>query len=458
MHIHLDPLGGIAGDMFAAAMLDAFPHLEAAVQKAVRAASLPARFRCDLVKHADHALTGRRFLVLEARAGDGGHGHAHPHHPHSHSHPHAPAHDHAHAHGHPHGPSHDHDHGHVHEHAHGHPHAPAHDHASTHSHDHARDHEHGHRPFASIRADIQGSALDEGIRAHAIAIFSGLAEAEAQVHGSTVDTVTFHEVGEWDSIADVVAAATIIHALSPATWSCGPLPLGSGFVNSAHGILPVPAPATSLLLRGLSVRDDGIPGERVTPTGAAIVRHLMSIGGTPPRTRVMVGTGFGFGTKVLPGISNCVRALVFGDEAAKDDESRLTEIEFEVDDQTPEDLALGIDHLRAHPQVVDVSQTATFGKKGRLAVSVRVLCRREAEDEVAGLCFSETTTLGLRLLDVRRRTLPRTLDDVNALGRKVARKKAARGSEITVKAEAESLRDVRGHSQRQKLRVKAESE
>lgn len=405
MHIHIDPVGGMAGDMFVAAMLDAFPSMEPVVQAAVRAAGLPERFRCDLAPHADHALTGRRFVVVEA------------------------THDHAHID----------EHGHAHEDAHGHEHAP--------------DRAHGHRPFSDIRAALNTAPLDQGVRDRALAIFTLLAEAEARVHGATTDTVSFHELGEWDSIADIVAAAAIIHALAPASWSVGSLPLGSGFVKSAHGLLPVPAPATTLLLRGLNVRDDGIGGERVTPTGAAIVKHLVSIPVHAPRERKLLGSGLGFGTRALAGISNCVRVLAFetGDPTARD-RDHVTSIEFEVDDQTPEDLAIGLDHVRAHPRVLDVLQTPSLGKKGRVVISVRVLCRWDAEDDVAALCFLETTTLGVRILDVRRHTLARLASTTTVEGHRLERKIADRGGQSTVKVEAESLRDVAGHEARERLR------
>lgn len=399
MHIQIDPVGGLAGDMFVAALLDAFPRLESPVRTAVRAAGLPERFRCDLLPHADRALNGKRFLVLEAAPGP------------SRADPHA------------------------------------------HPHEHAHDLEHGHRPFAEIRAGLIAAPLEAGERHHALAIFTALAEAEAQVHGATVDTVSFHELGEWDSIADIVAAAAIIHALGPSTWSVGPLPLGGGFVKSAHGLLPVPAPAAALLMRGLAMRDDGIGGERVTPTGAAIARHLLSLPGKAPRERRLLGAGLGFGTRSLPGISNCVRVLAFDALTAETSHGdHVTSIEFEVDDQTPEDLAIGLDHVRAHPEVLDVLQTPALGKKGRVVISVRVLCRSAAEEEVAALCFLETTTLGLRVLDVRRHTLARADSTVEVDGRAVDRKRADRGSHSTIKVEASSLRDVAGHEARERLR------
>lgn len=399
MHIHLDPVGGIAGDMFVAAMLDAFPPLEKVVQDAVRAAGLPPRFHCDLVPHADRALTGKRFVVRENSGPGPSHGHAH-------------------------------------------------------SHEHAPDHDHGHRPFAEIRAAIGTAPLDPGVRDHTLSIFTSLAEAEAQVHGATPDTVSFHELGEWDSIADIVAASAIIHALSPATWSLGPLPLGSGFVKSAHGLLPVPAPATALLLRGLKVREDGIGGERVTPTGAAIARHLLSLPGAAPRERSMLGTGFGFGMRVLPGISNCVRALVF--DAATPQSTPTSDsvvsLEFEIDDQTPEDLAIGLDHVRSHSDVLDVVQAPALGKKGRVVIAVRVLCLQRAEEAVSALCFEETTTLGIRILDVRRRTLARSVSTSDVGGREFRLKHAQRGEGVTAKVEADDLNNVRGHAERERLR------
>jgi uncharacterized protein (TIGR00299 family) protein len=421
MHIHIDPVGGMAGDMFVAALLDAFPPIEAPVQAAVRAAGLPERFRCDLVPHADHALTGKRFLVMESHQA-----HHHPHHP-DRAHPHA----------------------------HNEVHAPAHDHDHDAAHDHTPDPDHGHRPFARVRAALIASPLDPEVREHALAIFTLLASAEAQVHGATVDTVTFHELGEWDSIADIVAASAIIAALKSATWSIGTLPLGSGLVKSAHGLLPVPAPATTLLLRGFAVRDDGIGGERVTPTGAAIARHLISLGGEAPRDRRLLGAGLGFGTREMTGISNCVRVLAFDPVEPAGQGDSVTSIEFEVDDQTPEDLAIGLDHVRAHPQVLDVLQTPALGKKGRVVICVRILCRSVAEEEISTLCFHETTTLGLRLLDVRRHTLSRSRSVTVVGGRTIERKHADRGSHSTSKVEAESLREVSGHEARERVRREA---
>ncbi len=278
------------------------------------------------------------------------------------------------------------------------------------------------------------------------------------MHGIPVERVAFHEVGAWDSIADIAAAAHLIAALHATRWTVGALPLGSGMVRTQHGLLPVPAPATALLLEGFSTRDDGVPGERVTPTGAAILRHLC--GGAPePRTgpRVLARSGVGFGTKRLAGLSNCVRVLAF--EAADDprpDHRTIAVIEFEVDDQSGEDLAMGLDRLRGRPDVLDVVQAPVFGKKGRMMAHVRVLAQAEALDAVADACFRETTTIGLRHGLVAGRALPRRAATVAVADRSVRVKLAERPGGITAKAEADDALAHADHAARAALRREAE--
>ena len=133
----------------------------------------------------------------------------------------------------------------------------------------------GHRAWADIRAELDRSGLDVDVKKHAVAIFELLAEAEAKVHGVEAESVTFHEVGAVDSIVDIVAAAQLIALIRADRWTSAPLPIGSGRINTAHGVLPAPAPAAALLMLGLPVIDDGVPGERVTPTGAALARYLI---------------------------------------------------------------------------------------------------------------------------------------------------------------------------------------
>ncbi|MBN4094830.1 LarC family nickel insertion protein [Methylobacterium sp. OT2] len=413
MHIHLDALGGVAGDMFAAALLDAFPEHRAGVSASVRA--VDARIACAVSAHNDGILSGARFTVSAPGAEPG---------PAPHRHAHTGQHDHPHAH--------------------------------DHGHDQARDH--GHRPWSEIRAALEAADLAPAVRAHALGIFGHLAEAEARVHGIAVDAVAFHEVGAADSIADIVAAAHLIAALKARSWSVSALPLGSGRVRTQHGPLPVPAPATTLLLAGFATLDDGIPGERVTPTGAAILRHLCGDDPGRGRPRGILGrTGIGFGTKVLPGLSNCLRALVLEDGAASRPGRRdLAVIAFEVDDQSGEDLATGLDRLRAKPGIVDVVQMPVIGKKGRMMARIQVLVRPESLEAAVAACFRETTTIGLRYHPVEGAVLARAARTVEHDGRSVRVKIVARPGGRTAKAEADDARDRPDHAARAALRREAE--
>ncbi|AIQ89475.1 LarC family nickel insertion protein [Methylobacterium oryzae] len=426
MHIHLDALGGVAGDMFAAALLDAFPEHQAGVSASIRA--VDGRIACAVRAHNDGILSGARFAVSApgVEPGPAPHRHDHPAR-HDHPHPHDHAHDHAHDDGHGHGDGHDQGHG------------------------------HGHRPWSEIRAALEAADLAPAVRAQALAIFGHLAAAEARVHGIAVEAVAFHEVGAFDSIADIVAAAHLIAALGARSWSVSALPLGSGRVRTQHGPLPVPAPATTLLLEGFSTLDDGVPGERVTPTGAAILRHLCGEDPGRGRPRGILGrTGIGFGTKVLPGLSNCLRVLVLDEAAARPGRRDLAVIAFEIDDQSGEDLAMGLDRLRGEPGILDVVQAPVLGKKGRMMARIQVLVRPESLEAAIAACFRETTTIGLRYHRVEGAVLDREARTVDHAGRPVRVKVVDRPGGRTAKAEADDARDHAGHAARARLRREAE--
>jgi uncharacterized protein (TIGR00299 family) protein len=401
LNIHLDAVGGVAGDMFLAAMADAFPDLVPVVLAAQRAAGLPDDVHCRFTPHHDEILTGKRFLVDD---------------------PHEHAHRHAHAHG--------------------------------------VEHHHDETPFAQIRARLLASALDADTKRHAVAIFSLLAQVEAEVHGVSTDAVRFHELGGWDSIADIVGAAACITHLGDAAWSCSALPLGRGRVRIAHGWVPVPSPAASKILRGYAFFDDGLEGERITPTGAAILKHVGASQDVRRGTRRLLRIGNGFGTKVFPGLSNVLRVLAFEDQAAAPEHDQVVLIAFEVDDQSPEDLAIGLDHLRAKPGVLDVLQVPAFGKKGRMVAHVQILAEPAAADAVREACFNETTTLGVRAQVVERCVLPRQHAAVT-VGEQTLRVKVAQrpGAVATAKVESDDLRTLQGGSAaRARARRKAEEE
>ena len=259
--------------------------------------------------------------------------------------------------------------------------------------------------YTKIVARLEASALDRSVLAEALGILRILGEAEAIAHGKPIETVHFHELADWDSIADIVAAASFIARIPDTHWTVGALPLGGGHVMTQHGRIPVPAPAVLNTLKGYEFQDDGQDGERITPTGAAILRHLTTPDDTCAGGR-LIGMGFGAGTKRFKSIANVVQLVAFESVGAPDGDL-ITEIAFDIDDMTPEELGVASDRLRAAPGVLDVIQTAQIGKKGRAIIGVRVLCARAAGTEIADLCLSETSTLGVRINDVRRRVLSR---------------------------------------------------
>jgi pyridinium-3,5-bisthiocarboxylic acid mononucleotide nickel chelatase len=429
LDIHLDPLGGLSGDMFVAALLDAFPEHWPQVQSTIASLKLGEEGECKLAPHRDHSFVGRRFLVGADRMASNlsrGQQRADSRGDFSHSHE-----------------------------------------GSGHREDfHAHENRRGHKAWADIRAELDRSGLDADVKKHALAIFVLLAEAEAKVHGVELDSVTFHEVGAVDSIVDIVAAAQLISLIRADRWTSAPLPIGSGRINSAHGVLPIPAPAAALLLQGLPVIDDGVPGERVTPTGAALAAYLIDPGArSNARILRMSRSGIGFGGRTLPGVSNCLRALAF-DEATPlvrstvsgpIDRRQLEVITFEVDDQSPEDLAIGLDHIRAMREVFDVTQTSVVGKKGRMAAHVQILVSPQELENVIVACFEETTTIGLRHQLTEGAVLRRRLETIDMEGGDNLQVKIVErpGGMQSGKAEAADVASYRGHLRRAWLRGEA---
>lgn len=375
--IHLDAVGGVAGDMFVAALLDAQPDLRARVMADAAAVLPPHTGQPELVETSNGALRALRFGLLAAPA--------------------------------------DHDHHHDH--------GPAHGHAGDAG------------SFRDMVGRIRTASLHIGTADHAVAILTVLAEAEAAIHRVPVDDVHFHEIADWDSLLDVVAAGSIVAALEGTRWTVSPLPRGGGLVKTRHGLLPVPAPATAAILSGFDWRDDGVAGERVTPTGAAILRHLVDPGAASGAGGRLDAVGTGAGTRTLPSVPNVLRALVFAtvDVAAQD---RVAILSFEIDDMTGEEIAVAADRLRAVSGVLDLSIGQRLGKKGRAMQSFRLLVQPQAVQSVAERCFAETSTIGLRLREESRIVLPRRLSTTDAVGVKAVRRP---GGVETVKAESDDL-------------------
>ena len=317
---------------------------------------------------------------------------------------------------------------------------------------------HHHRHYSEIRDRLQDSNLETMTRHNALEIFRLIAEVEAAIHGKKVEDIAFHEVGAWDSIADIVLAAHLIASVGVGSWSISAIPAGSGFVETAHGRLPVPAPATARLLEGFELFDDGLEGERVTPTGAAIIKFLSPQRRLPPGL-VLAGTGYGFGRKVFSSISNTVRVVSFiaGDAGLPWTQDQVMRLSFELDDQTPESIADALERLRALDGVVEVTQQAYWGKKQRQGFSIALLCRPDVADTITSQCFTVTTTLGVRREMINRATLPRE-EVVVFVGEKSYRVKVSRRPEgYTAKVEMDDLLAAGLNRQEQELvRVQAQ--
>jgi uncharacterized protein (TIGR00299 family) protein len=270
------------------------------------------------------------------------------------------------------------------------------------------------RSLSDIAALLRASKLSSRVRETALAIFECLARAEATVHGTGVEEVHFHELGAVDAIVDITGAAMAIEALGITQIYASPLPFSSGHVQTAHGMLPVPAPATLEILRQVSApwKPSPAEGEMVTPTGAAILATLAKFQ-TPAIAIERVG--YGFGRKRFPW-PNCLR-LCLGHaraslpHAGQADTDWITVIESNIDNMTGELLGGLMDRLLA-AGALDVSYTPIQMKKNRPAVMVTVICREEESDAMASLLLSESSTLGVRISHVQRLKAQRTFESI----------------------------------------------
>jgi len=266
---------------------------------------------------------------------------------------------------------------------------------------------HTHRHYAGIDAMIAESNLSVPTKERAHLIFRRLAEAEALVHGVAIEDVHFHEVGAVDSIVDIIGTAICLEYLQVEQIYVSALPLGSGFVETAHGRLPVPAPATAELLRGLPLHGECGAGERVTPTGAAIIAALASgLGQQPPMTLERVGNGAG--GKNFPDCPNILRAFLGSNVVKTDSANEVIVAEANIDDSTPEILGYAMERL-LEEGALDVFFTPIQMKKGRPGVMMSFLCHPEQLDRLAGLLLAQTSAIGLRYYRTDRIVLQRRI-------------------------------------------------
>lgn len=256
-----------------------------------------------------------------------------------------------------------------------------------------------HRHLPHIVKMIEAAELPERAKRNAIRVFEVLGEAEATVHGTSIEKVHFHEVGAVDSICDIVGACLGLELLGIEAVYCSPINTGSGTVEADHGVMPVPAPATALLLKGKPVYAKGPETELTTPTGAALMAAL-SQGFGPMPAMTISSTGFGAGTKEFPGQANVLR-LIVGESARATETLAVSVIEANIDDSTPEILGYAMDRLFA-AGALDVTLQPAYMKKQRPGTLVQVIAKPEDRDTLCRILMSETSTIGVRFTQAER--------------------------------------------------------
>lgn len=277
-----------------------------------------------------------------------------------------------------------------------------HDHLHEHAHEHSHDHEHHHHTgLHEIEHLLSHLDLPQTVRDDALAVYHRIAEAESKVHGRPVDQIHFHEVGTLDALADVVGVCLLMHLLAPEKVYASSVHVGCGQVKCAHGILPVPAPATALLLAGVPIYGGAISGELCTPTGAALLTHFVTKFGELPAMRLLK-SGYGMGTKDFPA-ANCVRAML-GEQDAPAEE--ILELSCNLDDCTGEVIGFAMERL-LDAGALDVYWTSVGMKKNRPGILLTCMCRPLDREKMVELLFRHTTTLGVRESAFRRYTLSR---------------------------------------------------
>ena len=275
----------------------------------------------------------------------------------------------------------------------------------THGHDGA-EHHHHHPGIGEITEFIDGVALPERVRADAKAVFMLIAQAESRVHGREMENIHFHEVGSIDALADVLNVCQLIYELSPERIIASPVNTGSGTVKCAHGVLPVPAPATELILRGVPIYAGNVKAELCTPTGAALLKYFAEDFVPMPRMRIEAA-GIGTGRKDFE-CANIVRVFLGETERTG---TEVIELACNIDDMTGEDISFALERLM-NAGALDAYYINIGMKKGRPAVMLRCMCRREQREEMLTCLFRYTTTLGVRETEFKRYELERAFRTV----------------------------------------------
>ena len=400
--LYLECNMGAAGDMLTAALLELHPDPQGFVERMNRLGLPGVVFAAQPAVKC--GITGTQVSVTVG--GEEEESHDVP----LHSHVHETAQDEAH-------PGHAHDHEHTHDHEH------IHDHEHSHGHEHGHGHHH-HAGMGDIRHILSHLDIPQPVRQDAEAVYQLIAQAESHAHGRPVEEIHFHEVGTLDAVTDVVAVCWLLHDLAPEQIVASPVHVGCGQVRCAHGILPVPAPATAYILQGVPTYGGSVQGELCTPTGAALLKHFVQRFGPSPVMRVEK-TGYGMGKKDFEA-ANCVRAML---GQTQEESTTIAQLACNLDDMTPEALGFAQERLW-EAGALDVTTAPIGMKKNRPGVQLTCLCRLEDREKLVSVLFAHTTTLGVRESLCTRYTLARSQRTVETEHGPV-RVKEARGWGVT---------------------------
>jgi pyridinium-3,5-bisthiocarboxylic acid mononucleotide nickel chelatase len=305
---------------------------------------------------------------------------------------------------------------------------------------HQEHHEHAHRGLREIREIIERGGLSAGCKERSLRIFETIAIEEGKIHGRSPDEIHFHEIGAVDSIIDIVGAAFGVEYMGIGAMASSRVPLGSGFVNSGHGRIPLPAPATVALLKGVPVYDAGLECELVTPTGAALIKEfVVAFGEMPPMT--IENVGYGAGARDLADRPNLLRILIGREDVQKTIESVIV-MDANLDDTNPEWLGFMMERL-FDAGALDVVFSQIQMKKNRPGVQLQVIGRPQDKDKLLDIIFAESTTLGIRFSYSQRQVLERTQAQIDSpWGKLRVKKVTARDGTAIIYPEYEDCRRI----------------
>jgi len=298
---------------------------------------------------------------------------------------------------------------------------------------------HENRGLKAIREVIDQGDLTDSVKKKSMTIFESLAQVEGHIHNLPPDQVHFHEVGAVDSIIDIVGTVYALEALGIKRLLVSPLPLGSGFVKTAHGRIPVPAPATLALLKGVPVLNSGVQQEMVTPTGAALATGLAAAFGPMP-PMVVQNVGYGVGSRELPDRPNLLR-IIIGHEEHENQTDTVVVLETNLDDMRPEGLGYLMERL-FHAGALDVVFAPVHMKKNRPGVQVQVIGRPDRKNALMEIMVQETTTLGIRFRYSQRMVLERNQEEVESPWGRISVKRVIQGESTRLVPEYDVCREI----------------